>query len=281
MRTMKGSLAWISLSLVLGSAKSAFGYCQATTCGALPDDECPVDTDGCAVDGARLAWPLDSSVTVVCQGGCDELVGSALSAAVQSWQEVRCSGTVPGIELEWKEDLPSELEGNFVFVEVVTDGWPYGASSVGRTTLEFGITSGTLVRATISLNAQDFVLGFETLSDEVDGQAVLTHELGHALGLAHSSVSGATMQTEAELGYISDLSSLHDDDRQGVCALYPSAAIDPGAGGGGGEAGPNGEGSGGCSVAHPAAPGGAGWLAAALLVLFRLRRQAKARSRNP
>jgi hypothetical protein len=224
---------------------------------------------------------LDSTVTVVCTSGCDALVASALSAAVRSWQEVGCGGAAPRVRLERKEDLPNELEGDFVFVEVTTDGWPYGASSVGRTTLEFGVTSGTLVRATISLNAQDFVLGFETQSDEVDAQAVLTHELGHALGLGHSSVEGATMQTEAELGYISDLSSLHHDDAQGLCALYPPEAMDPGAGGEGGEPGPNGEGSGGCAVTRPGAPPGAGWSAVLLLLLARCRGKRTARSRSP
>jgi hypothetical protein len=280
LRNMKRNLAWISFSLLLVRAEGAFGYCQATTCGALPDDECSVDTEGCAKDGAPLAWPLDASVTVVCRSGCDEVVTSALSAAVQSWQEARCNAGLPRIGLEWTEDPPTELEGDFVFVEVVTDGWPYGASTVGRTTLEFGITSGTLARATISLNAQDFVLGVETLSDEVNARAVLTHELGHALGLSHSSISGATMQPEAELGYISELSSLHDDDEQGLCALYPPAPIDAGPGGEGGGPSPIGD-SGGCSVAHPRTPWSAGWSAALLLLLARFREQRTARSRNP
>lgn len=282
LRNMKRSLAWISSLLLLVRAESAFGYCQATTCGALPDDECSVDTEGCAKDGAPLAWPLGASVTVVCRSGCDDVVASALSAAVQSWRETRCNAGVPRIGLEWKEELPNTLEGDFVFVEVVTDGWPYGASTVGRTTLEFGITSGTLVRATVSLNAQNYVLGFETLSDEVNAQAVLTHELGHALGLSHSSISGATMQTEAELGYIPELSSLHDDDEQGLCGLYPPAAVDLGIGGEGGEPSPNGPASGGCSVVRRAAPGGAGWSSAmVLLLLARFRGQRTARSRNP
>lgn len=52
---------------------------------------------------------------------------------------------------------------------------------------------------------------------------VATHEFGHALGLGHSTVSGATMYPS--LGYCSTSARwISDDDRQGVEALYPSAA---------------------------------------------------------
>jgi hypothetical protein len=52
---------------------------------------------------------------------------------------------------------------------------------------------------------------------------VAAHEFGHALGLAHSSVSGATMYPS--LGYCSTGARwLAEDDKQGVEALYPPAS---------------------------------------------------------
>ena len=52
---------------------------------------------------------------------------------------------------------------------------------------------------------------------------VATHEFGHALGLGHSTVSGATMYPS--LGYCSTGARwLAEDDKQGVEALYPSAS---------------------------------------------------------
>jgi hypothetical protein len=52
---------------------------------------------------------------------------------------------------------------------------------------------------------------------------VATHEFGHALGLGHSTVSGATMYPS--LGYCSTGARwLEEDDKQGVEALYPSAS---------------------------------------------------------
>lgn len=53
----------------------------------------------------------------------------------------------------------------------------------------------------------------------IDIQGVMTHEFGHALGLAHSQVPGATMQTTtANRGL--DLRSIEQDDQDGVQFLY-------------------------------------------------------------
>ncbi len=58
----------------------------------------------------------------------------------------------------------------------------------------------------------------------VDLQGVMTHEFGHALGLDHSTVPGATMGvTTANAGL--DLRSIEQDDRDGLAFLY--GALDP------------------------------------------------------
>ena len=57
-----------------------------------------------------------------------------------------------------------------------------------------------------------------------DLEAVLTHEVGHFLGLAHSAVSAATMRS---IGYVPGtvgLRTLADDDIAGVCSIYPPDA---------------------------------------------------------
>jgi hypothetical protein len=55
----------------------------------------------------------------------------------------------------------------------------------------------------------------------MDVQNVATHEAGHVLGLAHSSVAGSTMEASAPLGETAKR-TLAQDDVQGVCAIYPA-----------------------------------------------------------
>jgi hypothetical protein len=53
----------------------------------------------------------------------------------------------------------------------------------------------------------------------IDLQNTVTHEAGHLLGLAHSSVAGATMEAAAFTGPETQKRSLAQDDEQGYCAL--------------------------------------------------------------
>jgi hypothetical protein len=55
-----------------------------------------------------------------------------------------------------------------------------------------------------------------------DIQGLLAHELGHALGLAHSSVAGSTMSATASGNGVT-ARSLEADDRAGIQALYGAA----------------------------------------------------------
>jgi hypothetical protein len=55
---------------------------------------------------------------------------------------------------------------------------------------------------------------------------IATHEFGHALGLAHSTVTGATMYPSIST-CSQQARSLDADDIAGVLALYPSTAIAP------------------------------------------------------
>ena len=104
----------------------------------------------------------------------------------------------------------------------------------------------------------------------VDVQAVVTHEVGHLLGLAHENRFGPQV-----VMFFSDTSgntthrTLTSDDRDGVRAIYAA-----GSGSGGGSS--SGGGGGGCSIA----PGSSGdqvlpvlLLISALLVRERLRRR--------
>ena len=62
-----------------------------------------------------------------------------------------------------------------------------------------------------------------TIVGGVDLQSVATHEMGHGLGLGHSSVPGATMVSTISIGSIG-ARSIEADDIAGVQAIYGVAA---------------------------------------------------------
>ena len=63
----------------------------------------------------------------------------------------------------------------------------------------------------------------QTSCVRIDIQNTATHEIGHTLGLDHSSDSTATMYATAPEGETAKR-TLHPDDVQGVCDIYPKGA---------------------------------------------------------
>jgi hypothetical protein len=66
-----------------------------------------------------------------------------------------------------------------------------------------------------------FNVGFRTNGQDVDLEAVVTHEMGHALGLGHSQVNGATM-TAFYFGV--PQRTIEADDMAGIRAVYGTGA---------------------------------------------------------
>lgn len=104
------------------------------------------------------------------------------------------------------------------------EDWPYdGASSAyALTSVTFNPKTGIIADADIELNGEYFTY---TDTDEdsatiVDVRNTLTHEVGHFIGLDHSSVLGATMFAMAPEGEL-DKRTLHEDDVEGLCDIYP------------------------------------------------------------
>lgn len=96
----------------------------------------------------------------------------------------------------------------------------YGSAVVGVTELSYS-TSGVINTASILLNDQDY--DFTTIPGMPIGNQiyvgdVVTHELGHFLGLGHSEVLNASMFYANYPGQ----SSLSSDDKAGIRAKYDS-----------------------------------------------------------
>lgn len=213
-------------ALTILQAAQALAYCRATTCGDGGDDYCAVGDNGCVIDGLPLAWPQNSTLDFVLDEESAEEAdvfgaAQALENAVDTWSEVSCGNDPPKISLAIVDEDDAPDGAGTIDVVFVSSGWPYENDAVGRTVIEFYQNSGWVSGATLLLNAQHYVLSRNPDETEVDLTAVLTHEIGHVLALAHSSAPGSTMESETTTAFASEIRTLAHDDEVGLCALYP------------------------------------------------------------
>lgn len=150
-------------------------------------------------------------------GGLDAL--SAVEQACANWSEVLCADV--SFQFLGATDAGWAADGqNTIFW--ISEGWDFGEATAGAT---LWITpSGELMEVDLALNAEFFEWktgGGNGLQDDViDPVSVLSHELGHWLGLAHSEDQYATMYGYQLPNAIQ--STLDGDDQAGICTLYPS-----------------------------------------------------------
>ncbi|MBL6976111.1 MAG: matrixin family metalloprotease [Deltaproteobacteria bacterium] len=140
--------------------------------------------------------------------------------ATGNWESVGCShasfefmGTTTA---EWAPDGMNTLY-------FVSEDWPFRDMAAGATTW-LPTEPGEPMEVDLSLNAADFQWvpggGDALQTDTLDPVSVITHELGHWLGLAHSTDGFATM-FQASLP-LAMQASLAGDDKAGLCSLYPN-----------------------------------------------------------
>ncbi|MCS6898944.1 MAG: matrixin family metalloprotease [Myxococcales bacterium] len=213
----------------------AAAFCRTTTCDPVSTscEEMP-DNPGCTAQGVPLAWPI-RCIGVALQEDASRQVSyeefdRVARAAFDAWNTVDCGGKPPSIQVQVLGSTPCGAQefnrnlGNANILVFREDTWPYqGQSSVlALTTLTFGVETGIIYDADMEINAVPSRVTLTTRDQgvKIDLQSILTHEAGHLLGLAHSSVEGATMTPIYQPGTIS-FRDLHPDDVEGLCSAYP------------------------------------------------------------
>lgn len=98
-----------------------------------------------------------------------------------------------------------------------------GTGVVGVTQVYFKNNTGEMIEADILIN-DNFTFSTDINDSNYLGN-VITHEMGHFLGLGHSQVAGSTMLYALSHGQ----SQISDDDKAGVYSIYPTGDTTKGA----------------------------------------------------
>ena len=161
----------------------------------------------------------------------------AIRASFQSWNDVNSSdltiidGGVTEVNSAGKDNV------NAVLAE--SEDWQYGQGVIAITVTTFKTDSGRTIDADIILNNVDYdwttvdPSDNDTLDGKVDVQNIVTHEIGHWMGLEHSSKDPFESMTIYRLAamffssFPGDIAHrlLNEDDEAAKRFLYPNGDV--------------------------------------------------------
>ena len=232
--TVLGILAF-ALASVVGSARDASAYCRSTTCRTTAAKECASDENSCPTDGAKLFWPTSCVSYAMNEVGTQDLdptdTRNIIRKCFKAWTEVPCAaGGNASMAFEERDPVAckkSEYNKDGPNVNVILfqdDDWNYRGidGTLAKTSVTYNDQTGEIYDADIEVNAANNTV---TITDdppkiEYDLQAILTHEVGHFIGIAHSPDPSAVMYASYPPGSISQR-LLTPDDVGAVCEIYP------------------------------------------------------------
>lgn len=110
-------------------------------------------------------------------------------------------------------------DGNNNVIWLGGTSWRYGSGTLGLNTTTF--SSGLLLDADIEFN-NNSRWGTTGASGDTDLQSVVTHEAGHFIGIAHTTVGNAVMNPSIGSGVLKR--TLYAPDLADVCGIYPGTA---------------------------------------------------------
>lgn len=221
------SFGWFTVFALLAVPGSASAYCFTSTCKGL--DVCDsVEIPDCT----PIRWSSNCVGFVVNDASKAGLsaaeIESVANRAFARWRASDCGdGAPPGLHVEYMGMVACDVAeynrdaGNANII-TLTDNPSNSITghTFALTTTSFDPNSGELLTADIELNVRDHVFSVGDANVEVDLEAVLTHEVGHFLGLGHSDAIDASMYPFYEPG-TTEIRSLSKDDETGICVLYP------------------------------------------------------------
>jgi hypothetical protein len=243
-RTISAAASTVALLLVTLAPQEAEAFCRTTTCDPNAGDTCRKNDRGCIRDGVPLKWKTNPIVYRFYGGGSskledDDAARKAIRRAFDAWENVQCSRGRTSLRFQEGSDIRDDKpidqkEAPEKFgIYFRDDEWPHqdAEESIALTNQIYGKITGNIDYADIEINTAktSFVLTDEN-RDGTDLQAVMTHEVGHYIGLAHSNDPDSIMVArycqagnDRCKGGIDRARDLSPDDETAVCAAYEPA----------------------------------------------------------
>lgn len=227
--------ALLGLAAIAG-AGDALAYCRSTTCRATTAKGCPTDENGCVQLGAPLFWPTSCIGFAMNKLGTQQLdpedTRATLRKCFEAWTDVQCpDGSTASMAFQENDPVDchrSQYNKDAPNVNVILfqdNDWTYRGidGTLAKTSVTYNDQTGEIYDADIEVNAANNQI---TITDDpgrikYDLQAIITHEAGHFIGLAHSPDPSAVMFASYAPGTTGQR-TLHPDDVEAVCGVYPA-----------------------------------------------------------
>jgi hypothetical protein len=251
-RCARDRAAFAVVLFVAASAASSEGaaFCRTTTSGRQPIiDQCPTE-------GTPLQWPascaaLSLDTTVLPVDWPRARLDAELQSSLDRWNNLSCpsplsdAGSAARFALVRAVDCADGVRftrgrahsNTLSFRPVWADTASFPPGVIAATIVSYDPRTGEILDADIAFNLKSegnpegftFVTEPSADSSARDFSAVLTHELGHVLGIAHSDDRAALMF--ANYDHSAPRRELRPDDTAAACAVYPpgsgAAACEP------------------------------------------------------
>jgi hypothetical protein len=233
----RASLSAVAIFLGVGtSAVSASAFCRTRTVN-IPADYDPSES-GCWLHGLPLYW-ANACVGYDIQEDASKQISyddaaSDIALAFTRWTSTTCSGAKGSgrVSIDVRDLGPvacnvvqyNEAGPNQHAIIFRDNDWPYDDTSntLALTTVTYDPDTGEIYDADMEINTYQYTLSVapQVPMGGYDFLAIVTHESGHFLGMAHSEDVNATMFAHYTQGSEA-MRLLREDDINGICTLYP------------------------------------------------------------